>query len=99
VAVVYATLVTLALSMAAYRLSLSTELPGLAAIELILLALPWSLLLGIWPVAHAPLAVAAGTILMGLALNGVILVWLTTMVYRFLVDRIGGSAAPGGADR
>lgn len=52
-------------------------MPGLAAVELLVLALPWSLALGQPPISQAPLGVAAGVILFGLLANAVILVILT----------------------
>jgi hypothetical protein len=45
VAEFYLLLTLMACVVAARRLAVSTDMPGLAAIELVLLALPWSLLL------------------------------------------------------
>jgi hypothetical protein len=59
--------------LAAARLSHSVEMPGLAAIELVLLALPWSLLLGVPPMSQAGLAAAGALVLAGVLLNARIL--------------------------
>jgi hypothetical protein len=59
----------------AARLSDSTEMPGLAAIELVLLALPWSLLLGQPLTAQAGLVLASAVVGGGLLLNAALLYW------------------------
>ena len=51
------------------RLTASAALPGLAAIELVLLALPWSLLLGQRPFAGAGVTAGCALVLAGLAIN------------------------------
>jgi hypothetical protein len=76
VLVLYGAMVFIGLALAVQRLSISMEMPGLAAIELLVLALPWSLVLGQPPIAQAPLAVAAGVLLLGLLANAVLLVIL-----------------------
>lgn len=54
----------IAIAAGAARLRESSDMPGLAAIELVLLALPWSLLLQIKPFSHfgwvGMLAIVAG---------------------------------------
>jgi len=52
---VYFTLVIAAASLSILRLNESMEMPGLQAIELVLLALPWSLALGVEPFSRADL--------------------------------------------
>lgn len=71
----YLVLVVLAGGIAAWRLSVSTEMPGLAAIEVLLLALPWSLMVGWPPIAHADLVIGGGLVLAGLAVNAALLGW------------------------
>jgi hypothetical protein len=71
--VCYALMVLVAGGVAAARLSHSTEMPGLAGIELVLLALPWSLLLGQPPITHASLSLASLLVGGGLLLNAVVL--------------------------
>ncbi len=71
----YLTLVVLATGVAACRLSSSTEMPGLAAIEVLLLALPWSLMLGRPPIAQADLVIAGGLVVLGLAINAGLVHW------------------------
>ena len=66
---VYAVLVALALVVATARLAGSTEMPGLAAIELVLLALPWSLALQVEPLSRLPLGGMAALVLAGVLLN------------------------------
>jgi hypothetical protein len=60
--------------MAARRLAASADMPGLAAIELVMLALPWSLLLG------APGLRQSGWILITLVVLGSV-VLNTVMLY------------------
>jgi hypothetical protein len=54
---------------AARRLAISIDMPGLAAIELVLLALPWSLLLEAPGLRQAGLLFMALTVLGGVLLN------------------------------
>lgn len=70
---IYLALVLLAGVVGAVRLHQSTEMPGLAAVELMLLALPWSLALGVEPLSHMGWAVMAGIVAGGVALNGLLL--------------------------
>ena len=70
---VYLLLVLAALVVAGLRLSRSGAMPGLDAIELVLLALPWSLALGVEPLSHLGLGGMAAIVLAGLVLNGLIL--------------------------
>ena len=79
---VYLLLVLAALAAAAVRLSQSTEMPGLAAIELVLLALPWSLALGVEPVSRLGLVGMAVVVLGGVALNGLVVGWLAAWLQR-----------------
>ena len=76
----YVVLVLVAAGLAATRLSHSSELPGLAAIELVLLALPWSLALGVEPMSHLGWSGMTTAVVGGLMLNGLIIhrltVWL-----------------------
>jgi ABC-type Co2+ transport system permease subunit len=70
---VYLLVVLAAVVVAALRLDQSTEMPGLAAIELVLLALPWSLALGVEPTSRFGLGGMIAIVLGGLVLNGLIL--------------------------
>lgn len=71
-----------ALVAAAFRLSQSPEIPGLGAIELVLLALPWSLALGVEPLSRLGLSGMAAIVLGGLALNGLVLDRLAAWLQR-----------------
>ena len=55
--------------LAIVRLGESTAMPGLGAIELVLLALPWSLSLGVAPISRLGLFGMSTVILVALALN------------------------------
>lgn len=79
---VYLFLVLAALVVAAVRLSQSTEMPGLGAIELVLLALPWSLALGVEPLSRLGFGGMTAIVLGGLVLNGLILSWLAAWLQR-----------------
>jgi hypothetical protein len=79
---VYLLLVLAALVVAAVRLSQSTDMPGLGALELVLLALPWSLALGVEPLSRLGLGGMSAIVLGGLALNGLILSWLAAWLRR-----------------
>jgi hypothetical protein len=50
-------------------------MPGLAAIEVLFLALPWSLMLGRPPIAQADLVIAGGLVVLGLAINTGLVHW------------------------
>jgi hypothetical protein len=73
---IYLTLVVSAAAAAVFRLSESTEMPGLQAIELVLLALPWSFALGIEPLARLGWTGMATIVVTGLGLNALLLRWL-----------------------
>ncbi len=81
---VYLLLVLAALVIAIVRLSQSIEMPGLGAIELVLLALPWSLALGVEPMSRLGFRGMAAIVIIGLVLNGLILSWLTARLQRLL---------------
>jgi len=72
VLLVYLALVLLAGVVGAVRLHQSNEIPGLAAIELVLLALPWSLALGIEPMSHLGWSAMVGIVVAGIVLNGLL---------------------------
>jgi hypothetical protein len=74
--VLYSVLALLSLGLAIDRLSQSADMPGLAAIELVLLALPWSLLLGVPPLARAPLVAEAALVVLGVIINGALVIGL-----------------------
>ena len=69
----YLALLVGAASVAVLRLSESTYMPGLQAIELVLLALPWSLALGIEPLSHFGTSTVLGIVIIGLILNALLL--------------------------
>jgi hypothetical protein len=74
---IYLALVVSATALAVLRLIKSTEMPGLQALELVLLALPWSFALGIQPLSHLGWIGMATIVATGLALNVLLLQWLT----------------------
>jgi hypothetical protein len=49
---IYLALITVAVVLAVVGMRESAEMPGLQAVELVLLALPWSFALGIEPLSH-----------------------------------------------
>ena len=78
VLLIYFALVISSAALAIVRLSQSMEMPGLQAIELVLLALPWSLALGVEPFSRADLSgmtimVVVGVVLTGIALRSMAL--------------------------
>ncbi|HEY2920212.1 MAG TPA: hypothetical protein VGK77_14610 [Candidatus Binatia bacterium] len=73
---IYFALVVSAAGLAVLRLSESTEMPGLQAIELVLLALPWSFALGIEPLSRVGWTGMATIVVIGLGLNAFLLRWL-----------------------
>jgi hypothetical protein len=75
----YLALVTASAALAVARLSESTEMPGLQAIELVLLALPWSFALGIEPLSHLGWTGMATIVIIGLGLNALLLHWLARL--------------------
>ena len=66
---VYLALVAVAGVMAAVRMSHSADMPGLAAIELVLLAMPWSFALGVDPMSRFGWTGMAGIVIGGIILN------------------------------
>lgn len=79
---VYLLLVLAELVVAAVRPSHSTDFPSLAAIELVYLALPWSLALGIEPLSRVGDGGMIAIVLGGLMLNGLLLGWLAAWLQR-----------------
>jgi len=77
----------------ALRLRQSIEMPGLGAIELVLLALPWSLALSVEPLSRFGLGGMTAIVLGGLVLNGFILNRLAAWLQRrrFPHDARGGA--------
>jgi hypothetical protein len=78
----YLALVVSAAAPAVLRLSESTEMPGLQAIELVLLALPWSFTLGIEPLSYLGWTGTATMVVIGLGLNGLLLQRITRFLSR-----------------
>jgi hypothetical protein len=66
--------------LAAVRLAESTALPGLAAIEVVILGLPWSLALGIDPLSRLGWPGMVVITLLGVALNALLL-WKIIRVF------------------
>ncbi|HEY5544014.1 MAG TPA: hypothetical protein VIM04_12250 [Candidatus Binatia bacterium] len=66
--------------MAAVRLAESTALPGLAAIEVVILGLPWSLALGIDPLSRLGWPGMVVITVLGVALNALLL-WKIIRVF------------------
>ena len=79
---VYLTLVIGAASLAVLRLNESMEMPGLQAIELLLLALPWSLVLGVEPFSLVDLSGMTIIITAGVVLNGLVLILIARVFKR-----------------
>jgi hypothetical protein len=65
----YLALICAAAVLAILRLSESTAMPGLAAIELVILALPWSLALGIEPTSQLGWYAMVTIVFGGLGIN------------------------------
>jgi hypothetical protein len=76
----YLAIVIASAALAIARLSESTEIPGLQAIELVLLALPWSLALGIEPLSHLGWTGMATIVVTGLGLNALLFRWLARLL-------------------
>jgi hypothetical protein len=76
---IYLALVVSAAALAILRLSESAEMPGLQAIELVLLALPWSFALGIEPLSRLGFTGMATIVVIGLGLNTLLLHWLARL--------------------
>jgi hypothetical protein len=66
--------------LAAVRLAESTALPGLAAIEVVILGLPWSLALGIDPLSRLGWPGMVVITVLGVALNALLL-WKIIRVF------------------
>jgi hypothetical protein len=81
---VYLALVLVAALVAAVRLRASSEMPGLAAVELVLLALPWSLALGVEPLSRLGWAGMTFIVLCGVAVNALIVAKLARWLQRGL---------------
>jgi hypothetical protein len=81
----YLALVIVTAALAGLRLSESADMPGLKAIELVLLALPWSLALGIKPLSHFGFSGMVAIVVLGVVLNALLLLWL----HRFFERREG----------
>jgi hypothetical protein len=81
---VYLALVLVAALVAAVRLRASSEMPGLAAVELVLLALPWSLALGVEPLSRLGWAGMTFIVLGGVAVNALIVAKLARWLQRGL---------------
>jgi hypothetical protein len=77
VPLIYLTLVLIAAVLAVIRLHQSSEMPGLAAIELVLIALPWSLALQLEPLSHLGWSAMVGIVLAGIVLNGLVVLKLS----------------------
>jgi hypothetical protein len=92
---VYCTLVLLATGLAAVRLIHSPEMPGLGALELVMLGLPWSLVLGVEPMARLGWIGMTVIVLGGVLINGLLLRGLTAWLERRWGRRRAGMNSPG----
>lgn len=90
---VYLALVLAAAGIAGVRLVESAEMPGLAAIELVLLALPWSLGLGVAPLSRLGWPGMVAIVLVGAGLNAGLLWWAERGLRRPTLGRRTGRAA------
>jgi len=90
---IYIALVLLAAAVAAARLIRSSEMPGLGALELVLLALPWSLALGVEPMSRFGWSGMTAIVLGGVLLNGLLVFGLSAWLERRWSGRGPGSAA------
>jgi hypothetical protein len=93
VPLIYLTLVLIAAVMAVIRLQQSSEMPGLAAIELVLIALPWSLALELEPLSHFGWSAMVGIVLTGIVLNGLLVLKLSGWAQRHIRARQTRGAA------
>lgn len=89
---VYLALVVIAGVLGAVRLHQSIEMPGLGAIELVLLALPWSLALGVEPLSQLGWSSMVGVVVGGIVLNS----WLVCKLAGW-VQRRSRAPEPRGA--
>ena len=92
VPLIHLTLVLIAAVLAAIRLHQSSEMPGLAAIELVLIALPWSLALQVEPLSHLGWSAMIGIVLAGIVLNGLVVLKLSGCAQRHIRARQTGGA-------
>jgi hypothetical protein len=89
VPLIYLTLVLIAVVLAVIRLHQSSEMPGLAAIELVLIALPWSLALQLEPLSHLARS-AMGIVLARIVLHGLVVLKLSGWAQRHIRARQTG---------
>ena len=90
---IYLTLVLIATVFAVIRLHQSSEMPGLAAIELVLIALPWSMALQLEPLSHLGWSAMVGIVLAGIVLNGLVVLKLSAWAQRHIRARHPRGAA------
>jgi hypothetical protein len=76
---IYLALITVAVVLAVVGMRESAEMPGLQAVELVLLALPWSFALGIEPLSRLGWTGMASIVVIGLGLNALLLRWLARL--------------------
>jgi hypothetical protein len=93
VPLIYLTLVLIAAVLAVIRLHQSSEMPGLAAIELVLIALPWSLALELEPLSPLGWSAMVGILLAGIVLNGLAVLTLSGWAQRHMRARATRGAA------
>ena len=79
---IYLGLAMIAGALAVQRLAVSTEMPGLAAWELLVLALPWTLVLDTPLGRQAGGFLLAAIVLGGVALNAGVLYWVASGLER-----------------
>jgi hypothetical protein len=82
-AAIYVGLAVIAGALAVQRLALSSEMPGLAAWELLVLALPWTLVLNTPPGRQAGDLLLAAIMLGGVALNAVLVYAIASALERW----------------
>ena len=82
VAATYVGVAVIAGALAVQRLAVSTEMPGLAAWEMLVLALPWSLTLGTPPGRESSGLLLAVVMVGGVALNAALVYWLVSALER-----------------
>ena len=88
IAPAYVTIVLMAAGVATARLLQSSEIPGLAAIELILLGLPWTLALGVAPISRLDWPASVAFVALTVAGNLALLWWLERFIRRFLTGTL-----------
>jgi hypothetical protein len=94
VVMVYVALVLVAALIGGVRLRASSEMPGLAALELVLMALPWSLALSVEPLSRLGWGGMATIVLCGVALNGLIIGTLAGWLQRGFSGGSDGRHSP-----